>query len=307
VDPPPSRVLLRSTAVRQGLSDGEIARALRRRELHPLQRGAYLEQVVTDETLRYRAVIAATVAGLRRPSVVSHVSAAVLHGLPLWRLPLGRVHVIRQPPAAGSGSSRVHLHIALLPDDQVDTIDGLVVTGLTRTVVDVARSVPFESAVIVADAALGRPYCTPELLRSCLDQMGPVPGCRRAARALAFADGRSESVGESRSRVLLDRVGLPAPQLQRRLLRTDGTLIGRSDFSWDELGTVGEFDGKVKYGALLRPGQTPADAVYAEKLREDEIRDMGWQVARWTWSELDRPQVVADRLRRAFARGRRPG
>ena len=87
----------------------------------------------------------------------------------------------------------------------------------------------------------------------------------------------------------------------------DGTSIGRSDFAWEEFGTVGEFDGKAKYGALLRPGQTAADAVYAEKLREDEIRDAGWQVARWTWPDFDRPQVVRDRLQRAFVRGRRSG
>jgi hypothetical protein len=53
---------------------------------------------------------------------------------------------------------------------------------------------------------------------------------------------------------------------------------------------------------LLRPGQDPGDAVFEEKLREDEIRDHAWKVVRWTWRELDAPGVVADRLRRAFAR-----
>jgi hypothetical protein len=65
---------------------------------------------------------------------------------------------------------------------------------------------------------------------------------------------------------------------------------------------VGEFDGLVKYGRLLRPGQTPGDAVVAEKRREDRVRDEGLRVVRWTWDELETPGVVVKRLWRAFAR-----
>jgi hypothetical protein len=89
------------------------------------------------------------------------------------------------------------VHVALLPDDEVCLIDGLAVTHAARTVVDIARSVPFESAICVADAALRRRRCTPGQLRDCLTRMGPVPGSRRAARVLAFADGRSDSVGRA--------------------------------------------------------------------------------------------------------------
>ena len=46
------------------------------------------------------------------------------------------------------------------------------------------------------------------------------------------------------------------------------------------------FDGRVKSGWLPRPGETAADAVYAEKLREDVLRDLGWQVVRWTYADL---------------------
>jgi hypothetical protein len=83
-------------------------------------------------------------------------------------------------------------------------------------------------------------------------------------------------------------------------------LIGRCDFGWEQLGTLAEFDGRVEYGRLLRPGQSAGDAVYEEKLREDELRDGGWQLVRWTWPERDRPAVIGDRLQRAFRRGRRP-
>ena len=105
-----------------------------------------------------------------------------------------------------------------------------------------------------------------------------------ARQVLAFADGRSHSVGESRSRVAIARAGLPTPipQLPVRLARG----VAYSDFGWPEQHTVGEFDGKVKYGRLLRPGQSPGDVVYEEKLREDAIRAQDWEVVRWTWADL---------------------
>ncbi len=73
------------------------------------------------------------------------------------------------------------------------------------------------------------------------------------------------------------------------------------DLGWPELRTVGEFDGMVKYGRFRRPGETVADAVVREKLREDAIRDTGLRVVRWTWTELGQFAVVVDRLQRAFA------
>ena len=74
----------------------------------------------------------------------------------------------------------------------------------------------------------------------------------------AFADGRAESVGETRSRVAIQRAGLPPPVLQYAVIGT------RTDFCWTDRRTVGEFDGKVKYSRRhLRAGETPGDAVFA--------------------------------------------
>jgi predicted transcriptional regulator of viral defense system len=301
-------VLRRAEAVRSGFTDAELARAVRRQELIRLQRGAYLEAPVSlpvETEARHALAVVATVAGLRLPGVVSHASAAVLHGLPVWRLPLDRVHVLRPPPAAGSGSLRVHLHVARLPDEEVTVVRDVPVTSVTRTVVDVARTASFESAVVLADRALRLGETSRGELTACLARMGGVHGARRAARVLAFADRLSESVGESRSRVLLHRLGLPVPDLQVRVLRSDRSLIGRCDFGWEDQRTVAEFDGRLKYGRLLRPGQSPGDVVFEEKRREDELRDHRWEVARWTWDELDHPRVIEQRVRRAFARGSR--
>ena len=118
---------------------------------------------------------------------------------------------------------------------------------------------------------------------------------------MAFADNRSESDGESRSRVILHKVGLALPTLQLPI----GTALGdcRVDFGWEEERVVGEFDGQVKYGRLLRPGQDPGQAVFDEKRREDAIRDENWGVVRWTWSELASPLRLGRRVERALERG----
>ena len=86
----------------------------------------------------------------------------------------------------------------------------------------------------------------------------------------------------------------------------DGRFLGRSDFGWPDLGVLGEFDGKAKYGELLRkPGQTAEQVLIAEKLREDRMRELGWVVIRWMWQDLIRPEPLIGRLRQAFASGHR--
>ena len=64
---------------------------------------------------------------------------------------------------------------------------------------------------------------------------------------------------------------------------------------------MGEFDGLVKYGRLLQPGQAPAEAVVAEKLREDALRDQDLRVVRWTWTDLSPFTPTATRLRHRLA------
>jgi len=85
------------------------------------------------------------------------------------------------------------------------------------------------------------------------------------------------------------RLGVPAPVLQMPI----PTRLGVS---------YGEFDGLVKYGRLLRPGQDAGQAVFEEKRREDAIRDEDWRVTRWTWPDLEPFEGVARRIERSFRR-----
>jgi len=245
-------------------------------------------------------LIFATAPLLYDGAVMSHGSAAVLHGLPTWPKAIDRVHVTRNRSSGGNRRSIVHVHTAPLPD-QVMTIDGVPVTSLARTVLDLCRTVPIEQAVAAGDPALAYGLVR-QILEDQLAQMNRWPGTRQARRAVALMDPRSESPGESVSRVRMHQDGVPSPDLQQDIFDQHGTFVARVDFLWKEQHTIGEFDGKIKYGRLLKPGQSIEDVLFEEKRREDALRDLGWQIVRWLWADLYRPGVIRDRVLRAFAR-----
>lgn len=286
------------------LSPAELARAERRGELVRLRRGSYLRaaDLPSDPADRHRRLVAATWPLLGEGAVLSHCSAAALHGLPLWTAPFGKVQLTR---TSGRGKCRgeVHVHVAPLTSLEVVVLGGTPVTSLARTVVDLGRTLPLVDAVAAGDAAL-RVGLSREELGWVLDQARGRPGVEAARRAVAALDPRSESAGESASRVVLHRIGLPPSDLQFEVLDELGRFVARCDFVWEQQRTLGEFDGRVKYERLLRPGQSAAQVVYAEKRREDAARDLDWQMVRWSAPDLLEEQVLADRLRRAFRRGR---
>ena len=288
-----------------GYGQDDVRRLLRTGVFTQVRRGAYAEHPPDDGDACHALLLRAALAELAPGSVASHVSAAVVHGLPTWGLSLERAQVTVDRRSGGRVDPRVHVYTAPLHPDDVVTVDGLVVTSLARTVVDIARLMDLESAVVVADAVLRACRSTQAeetSLRSALvDALRRAkgwPGVPAARRSVAFADGRAESVGESRSRVALARAGVPTPVLQMPVRHAGGTAY--VDFGWPEQRTIGEFDGKAKYERLLRPGQTPADAVYEEKLREDAVRAEGWEVVRWRWADLRDFAPIAARIRERF-------
>ncbi|RTL62301.1 MAG: hypothetical protein EKK42_32615 [Pseudonocardiaceae bacterium] len=288
----------RSTLLAAGISDDELARWCARGDLVRIARGAYLPAAAAhglDLAARHALEVRAALERLRVPVAASHVSAAALHGLPVWDLPLDRVHLTRLAPGSARRSARLHVHGASLADDEVDLLDGCRVTSVARTLVDIARTVPFEQAVAVTDAALRAGLVAPASLAHARERARHRAGATAAGRVIAFADGRAESVGESRSRVALRRHGLPVPELQWDV-RSGGRRIGRVDFGWPALRTVGEFDGRTKYS-----GADAAEVVWAEKRREDALRAEGLRVVRWTWADLADFDAIAARLRSAFA------
>lgn len=224
-----------------------------------------------------------------------------MHRLPVLRGGVRQVHLTRDRRGGGRNGRYLHVHGGPLLQGEIVELDGLPVTSLARTVLDLARTQSLRHAVISGDAALAAGL-TRAALEEVTNRASRRPGMAAARRALAFLDGRSESPGESMSRITLKDIGLLPPELQFPIVNDFGDVIARTDFGWPEHKTVAEFDGLVKYGRLLRPGETLSDVLFAEKRREDAIRDLGWQMVRWIWDDLARPARIAEQLRRAFAR-----
>jgi hypothetical protein len=308
-----AEVVERAELLASGYTDEELRLLRRTGVLSPVRPGAYIkvEPAGGDPDIgspaRQRATLLATARRLAPDAVISHLSAATLHGLPLW-LPLGqqptdRLQVSRDRRTGARRSPYVDLHSAALPQEEVVCMDGLLVTSVARTIADLARSLPFEQALVPADAALHRHRTTRAELDRAIERGAHRPGNTAARRLVAFADAGAESPGESRSRLAIQRAGLPAPRLQHELRLDQRTW--RVDFWWDRAGLVGEFDGRVKYGRALAPDADPGEAVFAEKRREDALRAAGFSVVRWTWSDLSDFAPTAQRLRQALT-PRRP-
>ena len=288
----------RSALVAEGFAPAELRRMLRDGTLLAVRPGAYVqgEQLPTEAEARHLLAVHAALGELSPDSVISHVSAALLHGLSVWNVPLHRVHASRnRRRSGGRRDPRVHLHSVPLGPHDIEEIGGIPVTTPAVTLLDLARTVPFEPAVVILDQAFARHLVTIEDIGAAAAERRRWPGMPAARRAFEFAAAGSRSVGESRSRVAIARAGLPVPVLQWKV-RTAGGVVREADFGWPALRTVGEFDGRIKYGRL----QDAAEAVYQEKLREDELRAEDLGVVRWGWDVLADFTGTAARLRRSF-------
>lgn len=283
----PAGLHQRTLLLTTGYTERQLRGLRQRGALSLIRRGTYLVGPPPDtEVERHRLAARATMEQLDLAAVLSHASAAVWHGLPVWHVPLQRVQVVKARSSGGRRHPTVHLYTAPLRPDEIVFVDGVPVTDPARTVVDLARVASFESGVVTADAALALGAVGEDDLRRAVARCAGWPGAPRARQVVAFADGRSESVGESRSRVAMARAGLPAPIPQWPVRDGHGQMIGRVDFWWPEWHTVGEFDGRIKYGGSLRPGRSPGDVVFAEKRREDALRAENLTVVRWTWHDI---------------------
>lgn len=298
-----------------GYRPGEIQALLRAKQWEPVRCGAYSTRQVldaVDTSGRHLLVVRAAVGNLEGDVVVAGVSALAALSIPSWGLSLDQVHVYRDGRRTARTDAGVVHHQGPLPAAQIIEVDGLLVSIPERSVLDAARRVSFEQGVVLADGAKHRLDFDDDLARGLLSLQRDWPGGGRALRVLAFSDGAAETVGESRSRVLIARLGLPIPQLQKCFYRVDGSLLARTDFYFEEYATIGEFDGKQKYSRDFyeRTGRLEhvdlAEVVWAEKRREDGLRDQGNEVVRWVWSELDsRDRLVRARFDAAFSRSAR--
>lgn len=288
---------------RVGLSRRAIASLVDSGELISLERGVYmvaevagrLKQLPGGDVL-IKAAAALCTAG--PGAVVSHHTAAQLHGLDL--LAASSQVTITRAPGQGSRSGKpgICVHAARLPASHVGSRLAIPVTTVARTVIDLARSLDFGGGVVVADSALHDRLTAKSELRRVLAELPRSRGAQRAAHVIEFSDGRSESALESIARVAFRDCGLPAPDLQVQIGADE--FVARVDFCWPEFRTIVEVDGAMKYD--------DRSAAVRQLRRDTRLRRAGFEVEHFTWQEItETPGQVAETIRSAFRRGSERG
>ena len=286
-----------------GLEDRTLTSAVRDGVISRLRRGAYIQTSQWNlakpwerDSLRIQAHYEST----DGTACYSHTSAARLHSCQVWNGG-ALVHVTTQyANSSTSAGADVLTHRFPLDPAEIRILqmpDGrdIQVTSLERTVVDCARILRPDAATVIGDAALRKGAELARMLRT-LEESPVKRGSRRAANVLELLDGRSESAGETRTRLLLRSFGMYGFQPQYQL--PTGSGLFRADFADPDRRIIIEFDGKAKYSDY-----GPTDQVLlAERSRENALAEAGWTFLRVEWKQLDAPVQLRRRLVATLAR-----
>jgi very-short-patch-repair endonuclease len=281
-------VVSRRQLLELGLTPRAIEHRIAKGRLHRVHRGVYA--VGRPGLTRHGRWSAALLACGDR-AVLSHESAAQLWGIRDMdkqieiSVPLGR-----DPRPRG-----IRVHRRALEGRELACRDGIAVTAVVRTFLDLAArlsSNALEAAINQADKV---DLIDPETLREALGEQRGKTGVRPLRRVL---DRRTftltDSELERRFAPIARRAGLPAPRTQQWV---NGF---RVDFHWPALGLVVETDG-------LRYHRTAAQQA------ADRVRDQAHAAAGLVPLRFTRAQVVHDpahveaTLRAVVARLRRRG
>lgn len=306
-------ISLRRELIRFGLSDREIKKLVASGEIHRIRHGAYTDGQIwraSDDARRFAIRGRAVVKQAKSDVVLSHVSALAEWNAPLWGFDLGDVHLSRRDGRAGRAEAGVRQHCgALLPEDVVSQ-DGVELTSVIKTCLDVSMLRRPEPALVAVNHLLHEWGVDAARLRDRYeriadDAMGAMvrwPGSLQSNIVLHLADQRIESPGESCLLYLCWKYGLPLPIPQYEIRGADGRLLARVDFAWPELGIYLEFDGRVKYTTLLRAGQSAVDVLLDEKERDQAIfEEVGWIGIRVNWPQCNDGERTARRIKRVMA------
>ena len=299
-------ILLRRDAVRLGLDDNWLLRMRRAGALIRIRQGAYADPGIWLRQTPAEQHVTLSRAVLRQYDdrvALSHASAHVIRGGPDWGLDLATVNLTNLLGRGDRRQAGVTHHRGRTRAADVTRLDGHWITAPARTAVETPATLDIVPAICVLDWTLHQGLATTEQLAWYVAHpLREWAGSVHLPTAVERACPASESVGETRTRALLEDAGLqPEPQWEVR--HPSGAVAGRVDFLLRDLGLMIEFDGYVKYGRLLKPGQSINDVVLAERRRELLLEELtGYRMFRLIWSDLDRRQRTIDRIRRAAAR-----
>lgn len=221
-------------------------------------------------------------------AALSHWSAAALWGIRSYGGEL--IHVTSPRKSKSRGAIRRHL--ATLPPDEVTVEDGIPVTSVPRTILDLAA---VASVDVVENALREAEYRWLHDALSLPDLVARYPGRRGIRKVRTALDrlreepgGRRRSPLEERFVPFLRRHNLPIPRLNTWL--EAGGRRYQVDCLWPGTTQIIELDGWQGHGTR--------SAFREDRTRDRRLRVAGYTVTRLAWSQLDdEPTAIAADLR----------
>jgi very-short-patch-repair endonuclease len=164
-------------------------------------------------------------------------------------------------------------------------------TSVVRTLADLGRRLPLVEAVAALDMALHKRLLRSDDLYAWAWAHQGYPDIRRLRQAIELAEPATESVMETRLRLLLVMARLPRPQAQVSLHDRAGRFLGRPDFYYPHMRLAVEYD-----GAHHRENLT------GDNRRQNRLVDAGYRLLRFTAADvLSAPDSVVALVRRALS------
>jgi len=297
--PLPPELMAEPFTVALGRSLGLTRRRLQGRDLTVPFRGVRLAGPAPVTALQLSRSYAERMAPTH---LISHQTAALLHGLPLpgWLASDPRIHVTvpagtRAPQMVGVVGHELRHELL-----HADVVDGIPVTSPLQTWIDLGPVLPLGALVAVADALCGgeRPNFVPDDLRQATLPLAGRRGVRRLRAAAALARARVESPKETETRLLLVDAGLPEPVVNYTITDADGNFIARVDLAWLLHRACVEYEGD---GHRTDRAQFRKDIT-----RRERLEDLGWRVIRLTDDDLRDGGLEFLRRVRAALQAREP-
>lgn len=231
----------------------------------------------------------------RMPSTafISHVTAAKLHGIPLpFRLKQDeRTHISVPAPARAPHANGVLGHMLQIESHELTVHEGLSVTTLIRTWLDLGTMLSLHDLVAAGDHLIywRLPQATPLDLADALNSRLDRRGRKLLAVALGLLNDRAESPPESILRVIVVQGGLPEPRINHEVSDRFGEFVARTDFIFDGLKVVLEYQGDYH---RTTKGQWRADMT-----RRSKLEALGWKVMELNADDLRDPIELIGRIR----------
>jgi predicted transcriptional regulator of viral defense system len=250
-----------------GLGTAGIDDWVARGRLHVIYRGVY---ALGHRALPRGAEWLAAVMSCGSGAVLSHRSAADLWELRSSSLSCIDVTVPVTTGRRSRGRIRLHRTRTLVPD-QVVRLDGIPVTSIARTLVDLAEVVPPRALERVVDQAEALRRFDLASVRAVIDANPERSGCRRIARLLdahAIGTTLTRSGLEEAFLAICGRAGVPGPLVNQRIAGLE------VDFLWPEHRLVAETD-SVRYHSTRR-------AFERDRERDALLLTHGFRVVRFT-------------------------